>query len=393
LGNMTTSGSSTTYGWNYKNQILSATVSGTTTSFAYDQEGNRIRMVGSGTTTDYASTLYSVANNVPTKHIFANGILVATLVGSGTSTAFHYLHTDELTGANVVTNASATIEEVLDYTPYGTTRLDTPTAGYSEVRKFAGQEKDDATGLSFMGARYYQPVLGRFTSEDPDFLSLGASNAGGNFGGSAASLSKLLVDPQALNSYSYARNNPTRYIDPSGRAYIEVSASGDFLLLGASFGARFDSSGIDLFVSGGPSIGIGLTTRAAYSSGDLNHASSINVSRNAEAAYDFGLGVSRQGNFDPSHPFSVSKNQSTEYALVAGIGASVSQEYSISIPLPAPTPWIQWPRSSIGASPSQESIKQPLRASQLSLPTNQARNSAVTDTSTVRNLKANKTHP
>ena len=62
--------------------------------------------------------------------------------------------------------------------------------------RYTGKEQDDSTGLYFYEARYYDPVLGRFISADtivPDPL-----------------------DPQSLNRYSYAANNPILYNDPSG---------------------------------------------------------------------------------------------------------------------------------------------------------------------------------
>lgn len=61
---------------------------------------------------------------------------------------------------------------------------------------FTGQKWDSATGLYKMGDRYYDPTLGRFISPDsyiPD-----------------------LTNPQDLNRYSYARNNPLKYSDPTG---------------------------------------------------------------------------------------------------------------------------------------------------------------------------------
>jgi RHS repeat-associated protein len=61
---------------------------------------------------------------------------------------------------------------------------------------FTGQKWDSATGLYKMDDRYYDPTLGRFISPDsyiPD-----------------------LTNPQDLNRYSYARNNPLKYSDPTG---------------------------------------------------------------------------------------------------------------------------------------------------------------------------------
>jgi len=72
--------------------------------------------------------------------------------------------------------------------------------------RYTGQRLDADTGLYFYNARYYDPALGRFTQPDtivPD-PSLRSGRAPG--------------DPQSLNRYSYAGNNPLRYVDPSGHA-------------------------------------------------------------------------------------------------------------------------------------------------------------------------------
>jgi RHS repeat-associated protein len=65
-------------------------------------------------------------------------------------------------------------------------------------QKFIGSEYDEETKLDFMQARYYASAQGRFTSVDPLMAS-------------AAS-----IRPQTWNRYSYALNNPLRFVDPSG---------------------------------------------------------------------------------------------------------------------------------------------------------------------------------
>src|ERR1700724_2510838 len=57
--------------------------------------------------------------------------------------------------------------------------------------KYAGQELDAESGLYHMGARYYSPALGRFTSPDPLYIEM-----------------HRLADPQKLNLYAYGRDNP-----------------------------------------------------------------------------------------------------------------------------------------------------------------------------------------
>jgi RHS repeat-associated protein len=53
-------------------------------------------------------------------------------------------------------------------------------------------------------ARYQDPTRGQFLSEDPIFLG--------------DPRQQTLTDPQRLNSYSYANDNPTTKDDPSGRS-------------------------------------------------------------------------------------------------------------------------------------------------------------------------------
>lgn len=64
---------------------------------------------------------------------------------------------------------------------------------------FAGQRYDSSTGLIYMGARYYDPSLGRFISPD--------------------AIVQQRNDPQSYNRYAYARNNPLRYTDESGHCW------------------------------------------------------------------------------------------------------------------------------------------------------------------------------
>ncbi len=61
-------------------------------------------------------------------------------------------------------------------------------------------------GIYQFGARFYSPELGRFLSADP--------------------MGPQPFNPQSLNRYSYALNNPIRYTDPSGHD-IQCSTDGD----------------------------------------------------------------------------------------------------------------------------------------------------------------------
>ena len=166
----TTTNVTTTYAWDYNNRLTSISSPSVSASFVYDSEGTRVKSVLGGVATKTPSTWYNVTGTTPTKHILTpDGEMLATIEGSNASAVPTYIHTDHLTGSAVVTNASGAQIQLLDYFPFGTSRINTQTGTFNEKRKFAGHEYDAETGLSYMLARYYDPSTGRFMSVDPVF--------------------------------------------------------------------------------------------------------------------------------------------------------------------------------------------------------------------------------
>jgi RHS repeat-associated protein len=90
--------------------------------------------------------------------------------GSATGTAqTHYIHPDHLGSTNIVTDASGTVVQTLDYYPFGTSRISTSTGGADSARKYIGQFSDPSS-LDYLNARYYDGSRGQFLSQDPVFL-------------------------------------------------------------------------------------------------------------------------------------------------------------------------------------------------------------------------------
>src|SRR5215468_7741296 len=114
-----------------------------------------------------------------------------------------YFLPDHLNSTNVVTDASGTVVETLDYYPYGSTRVDQTTNNFRENKQFVAQYSDPETNLSYLQARYYDGSKGEFLSEDPVFLG--------------DPKQQVLTDPQSLNSYSNGNDNPITKSDPNGR--------------------------------------------------------------------------------------------------------------------------------------------------------------------------------
>jgi RHS repeat-associated protein len=189
------------------NPFSTSTDPGTTVAATVDT----VKTASTTVTTVYPSKFYNTDGTTATKHIFGNGVEIGTVTGTGADGVARYVSTDHLTGSSVTTNSAGAKEEVLDYYPYGSVRLDAKSGNYGDQREYAGSEFDADTGLNYMNARYYDSATGRFVSEDPVFLALGTKG----------SLS-VLANPQALNSYSYATNNPLVNVDSDGNFAINI---------------------------------------------------------------------------------------------------------------------------------------------------------------------------
>jgi RHS repeat-associated protein len=86
------------------------------------------------------------------------------------------------------------------YRPYGERLTKSAAAKANDV--WFTSRRLDSTGLVYMGARYYDPVTGRFVSTDPKGFDEG--------------------NVQSFNRYEYANDNPYRYVDPDGKASLAI---------------------------------------------------------------------------------------------------------------------------------------------------------------------------
>jgi len=166
-----------------------------TTNFVYDGNGSRAgKQIAGGSTTYYIGDHFEVKGGVATKFIFAGNLRVAKITGNVTK----YFHKDHLGSTAVISDAYGNAVEKADYTPFGSLRDHTGSDASSY--KFTDQEFDPSSGLYNYNARLYDPIIGRFISPDP-FV-------------------QAPFDPQTLNRYTYVRNNPLIYVDPSGYGFL-----------------------------------------------------------------------------------------------------------------------------------------------------------------------------
>ncbi len=196
------------YGWNYENRLTSATVpdassstTGATTvaSFRYDPFGRRIQKTTSSGSTVY---LYDGANIVA--ELDGGGAYVAKYTqGAGVDEQLamkrggyvEYYHADALGSITSLTGATGQLTATYTYDAFGNT---TATEGIHNPFRYTGREHDTETGLYYYRARYYDPSIGRFLSEDPIRF----------WGG--------------IDFYKYANNQPTNQTDPSGEVPFPI---------------------------------------------------------------------------------------------------------------------------------------------------------------------------
>jgi len=197
--------------------------------YAYDANGRRIKRTVNGIETWYVYGLggelvaeYPVngsAATPQTEYGYRNGQMLVTASPTGGGTV-NWLVTDHLNTPRIILDKTGSLANVKrhDYLPFGE-ELFAPVGGRTTAQgyapgdnvrqQFTGEERDVETGLDYFGARYYGSTQGRFTSPD-DFLN-----------------DTNVSDPQSWNLYSYVRNNPMKYIDPTGR--IKTDANGNVI--------------------------------------------------------------------------------------------------------------------------------------------------------------------
>ncbi len=146
---------------------------------------------------------------------------VALAAGDDRATLFY--HGDHLGSSSVMTDRHGALVYEAAYFPFGELRNTyQPGVHLRPPYGFTGKEQDDESGLHYFEQRYLTGRLGRFASVDPMYVSPDALPAD--------RLAGYLAQPQDLNLYAYSRNNPIRFIDPTGLGVL------DYIYPGASKG-------------------------------------------------------------------------------------------------------------------------------------------------------------
>ena len=201
-GNMLSKTDGTTnrnYTYDYENRLTSVTVnSQLIQSNVYSGDSRRIMANNNGTTTIYVYDggviIYdeNFTSGQITDYFYVNGLQVAKLA-AGTPC---YYHEDALGNVRFITSPIVNITFSCNFVPYGQAVNATGTS----VFMYTDKPQDLLTGLYYFGARFYDPAISRFISQD--------SHAGSQ------------IDPLSLNRYIYARDNPEKYVDLNGNMFL-----------------------------------------------------------------------------------------------------------------------------------------------------------------------------
>ena len=247
----------TVYEYNGLNQLVSMNSGDTSTEYEYDSRGNQIKeettvSADTGEDESEVSTVttdmeYSVTgqmisltksddstttltqenvynhdgirisrteNGTAREYYYDSGVITYTKDGETTSTANvlspegvaigtyrgddYYTYLNDIQGSTTnLVKSDGNLAAAYDYTDFGET-TEITGGNFDNQICYTGGIYDEETGLYYLNARYYDPAIGRFISQD---TYRGEMN-----------------DPGQWHLYAYCANNPINYVDPSGHA-------------------------------------------------------------------------------------------------------------------------------------------------------------------------------
>lgn len=188
-GNLT-SDASRTFTWDSRNR-LTTIAGGATASFGYDAFGRRSSATLSGSTTSFLYDGLNVTQELTGTSVASmlRGFELDEIFQRTDAAGPRTFLTDILGSALALTDDAGVARTEYRYDPYGATIASGDTSG--NLVQYTGRE-NDGSGLYYYRARYYNPSLGRFISEDPIGLQGGP------------------------NLYAYVGGDPLSYTDPTG---------------------------------------------------------------------------------------------------------------------------------------------------------------------------------
>ena len=182
------------YEYDGRDRLVWTSQAGEEVSYSYRADGLRNSKSSAGGTVTHLWDGANIAADMDGSAVIARylrgvGLILADC-GSGQKFYLYNGHGDVVQLAN----SSGVVVKDYDYSSFGVERDPDPVD--ANPFRYCGEYFDKETGTVYLRARYYQPLSGRFLTEDP-------IRSGENW-------------------YTYCINNPIRYIDPSGLAIVPI---------------------------------------------------------------------------------------------------------------------------------------------------------------------------
>lgn len=200
-GNTLSDPTGKTYSWDFENRLNSVFVPGTgTVIFKYDPAGRRIQKSGPLGTTNYIydgkgpNLIEEVDANGNATSRYVYGLRLDEPVAEFRSASTSYYQMDGMGSATSLSSGVGALANNYAYDSFG--ELTASSGSLVNPFRYTGRESDLETNLYFYRARYYDPSVGRFISEDPIQFKGG------------------------INFYNYVDGNPTNLRDPSGQVPV-----------------------------------------------------------------------------------------------------------------------------------------------------------------------------
>ena len=205
-GNLLSISTGQTFTWDVFNRLTQAVVLGATVTYTYNGDGLKPRRVESTNTRNYyydgIRPLWETDAARQMVQQYDRDLFGNLLSRKDSAGARRYYHYDGLGSATALTNETGTVTATMLYDAWGNVRASTGS-NWGRYR-FTGAEWDGTTNLYHMGARFYDPTIGRWLSEDP--------------------VQDKPFEPATLNFYAYVYSDPLVHTDPDGQIALNVAA-------------------------------------------------------------------------------------------------------------------------------------------------------------------------
>ncbi|KAA8998360.1 hypothetical protein F4V43_16540 [Paenibacillus spiritus] len=189
------------YTYDKANQLQTVMRNGAVTSYKYDGDGLMREKTSGGQTTRYYYDGQNIiadagvsGSTVTFKDRYVRGYQLINMKNQAGTVGYYLLN-----GHGDVVNLyklDGTLLNTYDYDIWGNPKVTEEAESFGNIFRYSGEYWDKDTNLQNLRARWYDPSIGRFITED--------------------TWEGRINHPDSQNPYIYVMNNPLIYVDPSG---------------------------------------------------------------------------------------------------------------------------------------------------------------------------------